>query len=204
MNNMEKGMLIVISGPSGVGKGTICKALLKRNPLLQLSISATTRIPRKGEVDGVEYYFFSHEEFQHQINNGGFLEYAEVHGNFYGTLKEEVDRKLSDDEIVILEIDIQGAAQVRDNASEVINIFIAPPSMEELISRIQSRGTENQQQIDGRMVVALEEMKEAERYDYIVINDNIEKTVEQIENIIYSEKLRVSRMLNQIEKILGE
>ena len=141
----NRGILIVISGPSGAGKGTICKALLEKHDNIFISVSATTRAPRQGEVEGVNYYFLTKESFEEKVKKNGFLEYANLHGNFYGTPKVNVEKMLDEGKDVILEIDIQGALQVKDNFKEGVFIFILPPSMEELKQRIIKRGSETEE-----------------------------------------------------------
>ncbi|MBS4804263.1 MAG: guanylate kinase, partial [Clostridium sp.] len=154
----NRGVLIVISGPSGAGKGTICKALLEKHKNIYLSVSATTRTPREGEVEGVNYYFLTKEDFEEKVRNNGFLEYANVHGNFYGTPKVNVEKMLEDGKDVILEIDIQGALQVKENFKEGVFIFILPPSMEELKQRIIKRGSETEESLMTRFKNAYKEI----------------------------------------------
>lgn len=187
---MSKGRLFVISGPSGTGKGTICKELLKRKPL-QLSVSMTTRQPRTGEENGVHYYFVTKEEFQEKLANGGLLEHAEVYGNYYGTPRAMVEEKLQQGHNVILEIEMKGAAQVRQSYPEAITIFVLPPSLEELRRRIRGRGTETEEAIRLRMSKTLEELQELVHYDYYVINDILEDAVLRTEAIIDAESVRV-------------
>jgi len=189
----NKGLLIVISGPSGAGKGTICKAYLQRHPETMLSISATTRSPRPGEIDGVNYFFKTKEEFEKIIEEGGFLEYAEVYGHYYGTPKAFVRENLMAGKDVILEIDIQGALQVKERFEEGVFIFIVPPSMKELKERIVKRGTEDPETIFRRFKSAYQELNFITRYNYVVINDAVEKAVQKIEAIIIAEKCRVDR-----------
>lgn len=190
----NNGLLIVISGPSAVGKGTICKELIKKNiGNLEISVSATTRKPRKGEIDGVNYYFKEKEDFERMIEYGEFLEYAKVYDNYYGTPKKNVRDRIEQGKDVILEIDIQGAEQVRQNCKDGIFIFVMPPSFEELKNRIMKRGTESQKDIDKRMKNAFEEVQQSKYYHYIVVNDNLDSAVENIYSIIKAEKCRLSR-----------
>lgn len=188
----KKGLLLVISGPSGVGKGTICKVLNRRSDLW-FSVSATTRSPRNGEEDGKNYYFIDKEDFLKRIDNGDFLEYAEVYGNYYGTPKSNALEMLDKGFDVILEIDTQGAAQVMENYSEGIYIFILPPSMKELQNRITNRGSETSESLATRLNAAHDEISCMTRYNYAVVNDEVEEAAKKIESIIIAEKCKVSR-----------
>ena len=190
----NRGVLIVISGPSGAGKGTICKALLEKYKNIYLSVSATTRTPREGEVEGVNYYFLTKEDFEEKVRNNGFLEYANVHGNFYGTPKVNVEKMLEDGKDVILEIDIQGALQVKENFKEGVFIFILPPSMEELKQRIIKRGSETEESLMTRFKNAYKEINYVSKYNYAVVNDTLEVAVAKVEGIITAEKCRVDRI----------
>ncbi|MGI5891866.1 MAG: guanylate kinase [Bacillota bacterium] len=185
-----KGLLLIISGPSGVGKGSICHLLLRRNPQLAYSVSATTRSPRQGEKEGVNYYFVDHKCFKSMIDQGEFLEWAEVYHNYYGTPRSTVEELLSQGKDVILEIDTQGAIQVKAACPEGIFIFILPPSYDELKRRIVGRRSEDHHSLNCRLNSSTKEMDLAEQYDYTVINDDLEETVEEIEAIIKREKAK--------------
>ena len=189
----KKGLLIVISGPSGAGKGTICREWLEKHPEAVLSVSATTRAPRPGEKDGVNYFFKTHKEFQEMIENGEFLEYAKVYDNYYGTPRKYVQQQLMSGKDVILEIDIQGALKVKERFDEGVFIFIVPPTMEELKKRIVKRGTESPEAILKRFNSAFEELNFITRYNYVVINDKVDDAVSKIEAILTAEKCRVDR-----------
>lgn len=199
----QRGLLMVISGPSGTGKGTLVKHLLNRNNKIQLSVSATTRNPRPGEVDGVNYFFLDNPDFEEKLSQGEFLEYAEVYGNYYGTPKEFVEEKLSSGQNVLLEIDIVGALQIREKFEEAVFLFILPPSLEELERRIKKRGTETPEQMAKRMDSALKEIEELERYDYVVLNDEIEKATKLIESIVEAEIASVERSQSYWKNLFG-
>ncbi|MGL5416616.1 MAG: guanylate kinase [Clostridium sp.] len=195
---MKKGVLLVISGPSGAGKGTICKALLEKHNDLHISVSATTRSPREGEVDGVNYHFLTKETFKEKIEKNEFLEYAEVYGNFYGTPKTDVQKLLDSGKNVILEIDIQGALKVKENSEDGIFIFILPPSMEILKQRIINRGSETPESLMTRFKAAYKEINYISKYNYAVVNDEVDLAVSKIEAIITTEKCRVDRIKDKI------
>ena len=194
----RKGLLLVVSGPSGAGIGTICKALLNKNDQIKLSVSATTRKPRNGEVHGVNYFFIEKEEFTKMIENGEFLEYAQIYDNFYGTPKAAIIECLEKGQDVILEIEMQGARQIKEVYPEGVFIFVLPPSLEELKSRIVGRGTETQEEIEKRFSCAFEEINQIVNYDYFIVNEDIEKSVSDVEAIICAEKNKVTRYKNNI------
>lgn len=198
MTDINRGLLIVISGPSGAGKGTICKELLNKNDDLYISVSATTRNPREGEIDGVNYYFTDRSEFMKKIEADDFLEYAEVYGNFYGTPKSKVEEMLLSGKNVILEIDIQGALKVKENSKEGIFVFILPPSMEELKQRIIKRGSETTESLMTRFKSAYQEINYVSKYNYAVVNDQVDEAVKKIEAILTAEKCRVDRIKENI------
>lgn len=201
----QEGLLIVVSGPSGAGKGTICKRLLENNPSLGYSISATTRAPRTGEVNGVNYWFLSKEEFQKMIAEDGLLEWAEVYGNYYGTPAQKVRESLAQGKNIVLEIDTQGAALVREKFPDGVYIYILPPSLEELKRRIIGRGTDSAESIERRLSCAREEMGcVSEQYNYLVLNDEVDLAVGRIETIIEAEKYQVKRSLKLLQTVCGE
>ena len=194
MNFKEKhpGKLFVFSGPSGAGKGTICKRLLEENKELAISVSMTTRAPRNGEVEGVSYYFTDKETFRKCIDAGEFLEHAEVYGNYYGTPKGPVIEKLRNGIDVILEIDMQGALKVKENYPEGVFIFILPPSMSELRKRLTGRGTETEEAIELRLGETLKELSYIEKYDYCVVNGELEEAVARVKSIVVAEHSKVA------------
>ena len=189
----KKGLLLVVSGPSGVGKGTICKEYLSKYDDCALSVSATTRAPREGEVDGVSYFFLSHDEFRKKIDAGGFLEHAVFCDNYYGTPKDAVMEKLDEGKNVILEIEVQGALQVRSHYPEAVFVFVIPPSMEELENRLRGRGTETDDVIAKRLERAKAEFKYIEKYNYTLTNDTVENAVCVLHSIIEAEKCVMAR-----------
>lgn len=187
---MDKGVLVVVSGLSGAGKGTICKRLLEKYPDYVLSVSVTSRKPREGEEHGREYFFITKEEFEDRINQGKLLEFAQYVGNYYGTPKDWVEEQLNAGKDIVLEIELQGAFQVRKKIPEAVLIFVLPPDMEELKRRLVNRGTETMEEIDRRIQRALEEMEFVPEYDYVIINEDVEKSVDMLHNIVRSEKIK--------------
>ena len=198
----KRGLLIVLSGPSGVGKGTVRAAIFsKGEQKFVYSISATTRKPRTGETDGVDYFFKTREEFEQMIQNKQLLEYAEYVGNYYGTPLEYVENTLATGKDVFLEIDVQGAIQVRELMPEGVFIFLTPPDLNELESRTVNRGTDSDEVIAKRMKTAREELELMKYYDYSVVNDTVDNAVQKIEAIIQTEHLRIIRNLDTIEEL---
>lgn len=179
--------VFVITGPSGVGKGTLIEKLLERAPELELSVSATTREPRPGEVDGRDYHFLKPEEFERRVKAGDFLEYADYSGNRYGTLREEVERRLGEGRSVVLEIEVQGARQVREAMQEAVQIFIAPPSPEALRERLEGRGTDLQDAIERRLRTAEIELEAQGEFPHVVVNDDVQKAASQLETLVRRE-----------------
>ena len=194
----KKGLLLVVSGPSGAGKGTICKAFLEKNKNVKLSISATTRSPREGEVEGVNYFFVTKEKFKGMIDNGELLEHAQIYDNFYGTPKAAILENLEQGYDVLLEIEMQGAKQIKEVYPEGVFIFILPPSLDELKSRIVGRGTETEEQINKRFGSAFEEICQIENYDYFIVNKDIDQSAKELSDMISAEKKKVHRYKNHI------
>lgn len=188
---MNKSNLFVLTGPSGVGKGTVLAKVREQLPELYLSISATTRSPREGEIDGVSYYFLTKEQFEQKIEENGFLEHAQFSGNYYGTPAEPVDQQLRAGNNVMLEIEVQGAMQVKEQRPKTVRIFIAPPSFEELERRLRGRGTETEDKILKRLETAKGELQLASQFDYIVTNYDVEEAVKDVLAIIRAESCRV-------------
>ncbi|AYW49364.1 guanylate kinase [Tetragenococcus halophilus] len=201
----ERGLLIVLSGPSGVGKGTVRKAIFdSEDNDFQYSISMTTRKQRIGEIEGEDYYFRTKEEFEDMIKKGQMLEYAEYVGNYYGTPLPYVQKTLDEGKDVFLEIEVQGALQVKEKVPDGVFIFLTPPDLAELRLRITGRGTDSEDTIDERMKVAREEIEMMASYDYAVVNDEVPKAVERIKSIISSEHFRVERVIAKYRKMLEE
>ena len=200
----KKGILIVVSGFSGSGKGTLMKKLLEEYDNYALSISATTRNPRQGEVDGREYFFRTVEEFEQMIANDDLIEYAKYVSNYYGTPKEYVMSQLDAGKDVILEIEIQGALKVKEKYPDTLLMFITPPTVAELKRRLIGRGTETMDVIESRLKTAVNESQGMEKYDYIVVNDDLDVCVKEIHHIIQSEHDKVSRNIEFITQIKQE
>lgn len=200
----SKGILIVVSGFAGSGKGTIMKSLMNKYENYALSISSTTREPRLGEIDGQEYFFKTILEFEELIEQDRLLEYAKYVNNYYGTPKQYVDEQINEGKDVILEIEIQGALKVKERYEDTILVFIMPPSAAELKNRLICRGTEDSDIIAARLKRAYEEAQELEKYDYIIINDNIEDSTNTLHDIIQCEHRKTNRNINIINKIIEE
>ena len=194
----RQGILLLVSGPSGSGKTTLCERI-ESNQEAYYAVSATTRQPRPGETHGEDYFFLSKEEFQKKIEAGEFIEHAEVHGNFYGTLKSEIIEKLLNGDDVVMDIDVQGAALVRacDNATiqqSLVDVFITPPSEEELRKRLVDRQTDSEEIIERRMKNSLAEMKECDKYTYLIVSADRESDYQRFSSLLFAERLRQSRM----------
>jgi guanylate kinase len=181
------GHVFVITGPSGVGKGTLIRGLLERVPGLELSVSATTRAPRPGERDGVDYHFLSEEEFDRRVAAGDFVEHASYSGHKYGTLRSELERRMAEAAGVVLEIEVQGARQIRAAMPEAVQVFIAPPSVEALRARLVGRGTDDPEDVEARLATALEELQAEKEFEYVVVNDRLEQATEELAEIVRSE-----------------
>ena len=199
----DKGILIILSGPSGSGKDTVLKALKEVDSDVKVSVSMTTRNPRQGDVDGVDYYFVTREYFEKKIAENKMLEYAEYAGNYYGTPADPVDEMLRQGKAVFLEIEVQGAEKIRSRYDSVISIFLMPPSMRVLEDRLRGRGTEDEETIQHRLFIAREEIRRAPEYDYVVVNDTIENAVEGIETIIKAERKKTFRNKNFISEVIN-
>lgn len=190
---MKKGFLMVVSGPSGVGKGTICDILLKGNEDIKYSISATSRERRPMEEHGKNYFFVSNEEFENMIEEGKLLEYAKVHGNYYGTPKDFVLKSVDSGDVVILEIDVQGALQVKNNYPDAVLVFILPPDFEELKKRLIGRATEDEATVNLRLNNAKKEMEFLSEYNYSIVNEFVDDSVKKMEAIILAERLKIKK-----------
>lgn len=193
MQETRKGMLLVISGPSGTGKGTLLTRLLEEDKSFTFSVSATTRAPREGEVDGVHYHFLTNEEFERLVAENAFVEYASVHGNRYGTLKSEVFERMEKGQNVLLDIDTQGALNVMEDMPWCVSLFILPPSYKQLRERLAGRGTETEEQINRRFQNARKEIPLMDRYQYIIVNDDLDAAYAQLRAVTIAEKQRSSR-----------
>jgi len=199
----KTGILIVLSGPSGCGKDTVLSQLIDSNEDIKVSISMTTRAPRAGEIDGVDYYFVTREYFEKKIADGSMLEYAEYNGNYYGTPKAPVDEMLRNGISVVLEIEVQGAEKIRKLYPDAVSVFLLPPSLNALEYRLRTRGTEDEETLAHRLYIGEQEIKRAGEFDYYVINDKIRDALDDFETIIRAEKLRMSRNKNVISEVIN-
>ena len=198
---MSKGKLLVLSGPSGVGKGTVLGELMKRRGDMCFSVSATTRQPREGEVDGVSYFFVTKERFEEMIRNNELLEYAQFVSNSYGTPRAYVEQQLDKGMNVILDIEVQGARNIVNMIPDAVSVYMIPPSYEELERRLRGRGTETEEQIQGRLQTAIDEAKAADFYRYIVVNDNLEAAVNELDAIMTAEKIGYDNRKNILKEV---
>ena len=197
----REGIILIISAPSGAGKTTLCRALLERFPTMKESVSYTTRPPRAGEVHGEDYFFVSREEFQHMVESDAFAEWAEVHGNLYGTALSTIDEARKSGVDLVLDIDCQGARRLKEQIERCVYIFILPPGMDELRRRLENRSSDAQEVIDRRIERAAGEIREARWYDYIIINDIFETAFEELSSIVVAHSRRTFRMLGQVAKL---
>jgi guanylate kinase len=197
----REGIILIISAPSGAGKTTLCHKLLQRFPNMQESVSYTTRSPRAGEVHGVDYFFVSRDEFQRMVEADAFAEWAEVHGNLYGTSLATIEEARKNGVDIVLDIDCQGARRLKEQIERCVYVFILPPSMEELRKRLESRSSDAQDVIDRRIERAAAEIKEARWYDYIIINDNLDAAFEELSAIVLAHSRKTFRMLEQVAKL---
>ncbi len=198
---MNRGTLIVLSGPSGCGKGTVLGEYMNGRNDAFLSVSATTRAPRPGEVDGVNYYYLTKEEFEEKIANDGMLEYASYCDNYYGTPKDKVYEKLDAGINVILEIEVQGAMKVKERCPEAVLVFILPPSLKELENRLNGRGTEDEKTVRKRLDKAIEELRMAEKYDYLIVNDVVKEAAANLDAVISSQQFKTNKEI--IKEVLN-
>ncbi len=204
MGKQNRGHLIIVSGPSGVGKGSICDKLIEDRVDIKISVSVTTREPRPGEIDGIDYYYVSEDEFKKMIEDGQLIEYSYHFGNYYGTPKDKVDLMLERGENVILEIDVNGGAQVGQKYPNTVCVFILPPNLDELKKRIKGRGTEDEDHINMRLRRLVKELEYMQKYHYAIVNGSLDQAVKDLELIIDSLKLKVSENLDAIELMKSE
>lgn len=197
-----RGILFVVSAPSGGGKGTLIQRVLNNVPNLSYSVSFTTRAPRNGEIDGREYFFIASERFAQMIAANEFLEWANVHGKLYGTAKDQVVREVSAGRDLILEVDVQGAASVRELLPDSVSIFILPPSFSVLKSRLQARGTDSPEELDLRLRNAPLELKDYAAFEYLILNDELDRAAEQLIAIVHAERARLSRQSERVKRVV--
>lgn len=195
---------VVLAGPSGSGKTTIGRSLVERRDDVRFSVSATTRRRRPEERDGVDYHFLSREEFRGRIEDGAFLEWAEVHGELYGTLRSELERARHDGEHLLLDIDVQGARSVRDRVPDAVTIFLLAPSGRRIVERLRSRGSESEEELRDRLRAAEAELAAVTEFDYVVVNDRVARAVEAVEAILQAEACRIVRMPRSVQQRAGE
>ncbi len=196
----DKGLLVILSGPSGAGKSTVVSRLLRHRDDIRFSVSATTRSPRPGEEEGVSYFFRSREEFQRMIREDAFLEYAEYVGNFYGTPSSPVDEALAQGFTVLLDIEVQGAAQVLAKRPDAVSVFLCPPSLKELENRLRGRGTDSEEKISGRLEAAKREYGQLSRYSYLVVNEDADIAAKELDAILIAEKCRTNKRIENLLK----
>jgi guanylate kinase len=197
----REGIILIISAPSGAGKTTLCRSLMERFPSMKESVSYTTRPPRTGELHGIDYFFVSREEFQRMVDGDAFAEWAEVHGNLYGTALATIDEARKNGVDLVLDIDCQGARRLKEQIERCVYIFVLPPSMAELRRRLESRSSDDQAVIDLRIERAAGEIREARWYDYIIINDDFDTAFEELSSIVIAQSRRTFRMLGQVAKL---
>jgi guanylate kinase len=200
--NEGRGILFVVSSPSGGGKGTLIQRVLKQVPNLSYSVSFTTRAPRNGEVDGREYFFINTERFEAMVAAGEFLEWAHVHSKLYGTARSQVVREISEGRDIILEVDVQGAASVRALMADSVSIFILPPSFEILKQRLQARGTDSPDELDLRLRNAHLELKDYSAFEYVILNDDLDRAANQMTAIVHAERARLSRQETKVRRVV--
>ncbi len=203
LNKIKKGVLFVVSAPSGCGKGTILERVLKDRPEIFYSVSATTRKPRTGEIDGVNYYFYSTEEFEKLVCENGVLEYAQFCGNYYGTPRKQVLQKLDEGCDVILEIETKGAMQIKKSYPEAVLIFILPPSVGELRRRLEKRATEDAEVIEKRVSEASKEIEMSRNYDFVIVNDDLEKAINDFEAVMLASRFMIKNSSETINEVLS-
>ena len=200
--NEGRGILFVVSSPSGGGKGTLIQRVLKQVPNLSYSVSFTTRAPRNGELDGREYFFVTRERFEEMVDAGEFLEWAHVHSKLYGTARQQVVREIAEGRDIILEVDVQGAASVRSLMADSVSIFILPPSFQILKQRLQARGTDSAAELDLRLRNAHVELKDYSAFEYVILNDDLDRAANQMTAIVHAERARLSRQEARVRRVV--